>query len=64
MSLPKHLTYTTAMHRLQEITAELDSGAIQIDDLDAILLESRDLIRFCEEKLRSIDHTIENLDDR
>jgi exodeoxyribonuclease VII small subunit len=63
MALPKELTYTEAMRRLQEITAELDAGTVLIDDLDAILLESRELIRFCEEKLRSIDQTIEGAED-
>ncbi|MBK8506396.1 MAG: exodeoxyribonuclease VII small subunit [Saprospiraceae bacterium] len=63
MALPKELTYTDAMHRLQEITSALDAGNVQIDDLDALLLESRELIRFCEEKLRSIDQKIEGLDN-
>ena len=63
MSLKKELTYSEAMHRLQEIAAELDKGVVQIDDLSDILLESRDLIQFCEEKLRSIDQVIEGVDD-
>ena len=63
MTLRKELTYSEAMSRLQEIAAELDKGIVQIDDLGAILLESRELVQFCEEKLRSIDQAIEGADD-
>jgi exodeoxyribonuclease VII small subunit len=63
MTTPNKPTYNDAMSRLQEITAALEAGTVQIDDLDALLSESRELIRLCEEKLRSIDQKIDNLND-
>lgn len=56
-------TYTTAMQRLQEIAAELESGTIAIDDLESVIRESKELIAYCEQKLRTLETRIDGLDE-
>jgi exodeoxyribonuclease VII small subunit len=59
MTTAQDLNYLKAMQRLQEIVADLEAGDIAIDDLESVIQESKDLIVFCEEKLRALDDKIE-----
>ncbi len=60
MTTTQDLNYLKAMQRLQEIAADLEAGDIAIDDLESVIQESKDLIAFCEKKLRALDENIEN----
>lgn len=60
MTTIQDLNYLKAMQRLQEIAADLEAGDIAIDDLESVIQESKELIAFCEKKLRALDDKIEN----
>lgn len=53
-------SYGKAMNRLKEIMAALESGTIEIDDLEETIRESDLLLQFCEAKLRGIEDRIED----
>jgi exodeoxyribonuclease VII small subunit len=55
------LTYEKALQELQSITQDLQEGKIGIDALAAQLQRAAELIRFCREKLRSVETEIEGL---
>ena len=56
------LSYTKAIQRLEQIVSELESGQISIDRLEEVMLESRNLVAFCQEKLRRLENSIEGMD--
>jgi len=49
------MTYAEALTRLKEIMTALESGKIEIDDLEVTIKESDFLLQFCENKLRGIE---------
>jgi exodeoxyribonuclease VII small subunit len=55
------LTYEKALQELQGITQDLQEGKIGIDALAAQLQRAAELIRFCREKLRSVETEIGGL---
>jgi exodeoxyribonuclease VII small subunit len=55
------LTYEKALQELQSITQDLQEGKIGIDALAAQLQRAAELIRFCREKLRSVETEIGGL---
>ena len=52
-------TYESALEELQQITQNLQEGKIGIDELAVQLQRAAELIRFCREKLRSVEKDIE-----
>jgi|JI7StandDraft_1071085.scaffolds.fasta_scaffold1322299_1 exodeoxyribonuclease VII small subunit len=54
-------TYESALEELQQITQNLQEGKIGIDELAVQLQRAAELIRFCREKLRSVEKDIEGL---
>ena len=51
-------SYEIAKKRLEKIQAEIDSGKINIDDLEATLAEAKDLIEKSLEKLANAEEII------
>ncbi len=58
--MPKR-TYTKATERLNEIMQLLDSEQLDIDHLAETLKEAKELIKFCKEKLYSVDKNIQEI---
>ncbi len=56
----KVMTYAEAMSRLKEILSALESGDIDIDELEVTIKESDHLLQFCEGKLRGIEIEIKD----
>ncbi|MBR5593981.1 MAG: exodeoxyribonuclease VII small subunit [Bacteroidaceae bacterium] len=55
------ITYAEAMTRLEEITAKIQGGKIDIDELAGLLKEAQLLVQFCREKLYKVDEEIKAL---
>ncbi len=51
----KEQTYEEAMARLEKITAQIESGELDIDHLCDKLKEAQELIKFCKDKLYKTD---------
>lgn len=57
----KQMTYNEAMMRLEEITAKIQGGKVDIDELAGLLKEAQELVKFCREKLYKVDEDIKAL---
>ena len=55
------ITYNEAMMRLEEITAKIQGGKVDIDELAGLLKEAQELVNFCREKLYKVDEEIKAL---
>jgi exodeoxyribonuclease VII small subunit len=55
------MTYNEAMMRLEEITAKIQGGKVDIDELAGLLKEAQELVKFCREKLYKVDEEIKAL---
>jgi exodeoxyribonuclease VII small subunit len=53
-----HLTFDTAYSELEKIIKQIESESIPLDDLAEKVREAKELIRFCEEKLRGIENQL------
>ena len=47
--------------RLEDITAKIQSGKVDIDELAGLLKEAQELVKFCREKLYKVDEEIKSL---
>ena len=57
----ENITYNEAMMRLEEITAKIQGGKVDIDELAGLLKEAQELVNFCREKLYKVDEEIKAL---
>ena len=56
-------SYDKSYTELQGILADIESGNIGIDDLEAKVKKARELIKLCQEKLRATEKEIEKIED-
>ena len=55
-----NLTFDTAYTELEKIIKLIETESIPLDELAAKVKEAKELIRFCEEKLRGIETELNN----
>lgn len=53
------LTYSTAFASLEKIVAQMESDEIQVDELAEKVRQAKELIAFCENKLRIVEKEID-----
>lgn len=53
------LTYSTAFASLEKIVAQMESDEIQLDELAEKVRQAKELIAFCENKLRMVETEID-----
>ena len=56
-----NLTYSTAFASLEKIVAQMESDEIQVDELAEKVKEAKELIAFCENKLRMVEMEVEKV---
>lgn len=61
MPKAKKLSYETAMDELRQIVNELQEEAVSVDDLSAKVRRAAELLKFCQEKLRSTEEELGGL---
>ncbi|PQJ09686.1 exodeoxyribonuclease VII small subunit [Flavipsychrobacter stenotrophus] len=54
-------TYNTAFAELEELVAQIEDKDIQLDTLAEKVKRAKELIKYCEEKLRGIERDIEEV---
>ncbi|HEX5635735.1 MAG TPA: exodeoxyribonuclease VII small subunit [Gammaproteobacteria bacterium] len=57
-----HLSFDTAYAELEKIVKQIENESVPLDELAARVKEAKQLIRYCEEKLRAVEHEL-NHDD-
>ncbi len=55
------LSYDAAYQELQDITAALQQGQIGIDELTSKIERANTLVRFCREKLRNTEASLQQM---
>jgi len=56
--MKKNLSYTEAYQELEEILTKIKSNEISIDDLEPNVKRAKELVDYCQNKLRSIEKTV------
>lgn len=58
------LTFDTAYKELEKIVRLIESENIPLDELAAKVKEAKELIRYCEEKLRGIEKELNGSEEK
>jgi exodeoxyribonuclease VII small subunit len=56
-----NLTYEQAMARIEEITGQIETGEMNVDELAKHVKEASDLLKFCKSKLFETEQEIEKI---
>jgi len=65
MAAPKkYKDYESAMTRLEEITEQLESGEVKLEEAIGLYTEGLEIARFCNEKLNEADAKIKIIADK
>ncbi|MBQ2172617.1 MAG: exodeoxyribonuclease VII small subunit [Bacteroidales bacterium] len=54
--------YAKAIAELEEIAAKVENPETKLDDIDALVGRSRELLKQCREYLRTVKEKIDSLD--
>jgi len=57
-SMAKKMTYKEAYEELIRIASSLENGEQEIDQLASKIKRASELVKFCKEKLRSIENEV------
>jgi exodeoxyribonuclease VII small subunit len=55
------LTYTEAMKLLEEISRNISSGELDVDQLAAKLKQAKELVEFCKQKLQAVEADVNQI---
>lgn len=56
--MKKEITYSQAQQKLEEIVAQMENNEIDLETFSVKLIEAKELVKLCENKLRNIEETI------
>lgn len=54
----KYKDYESALERLEEITAELESGDLSLEESISLYTEGMEISKFCDDKLKEAEKKI------
>ncbi len=57
----KEINYEEAVSQLEEIARKMENGEFEVDELVAQLKKAQQLIKLCNDKLRSTDDEIQKI---
>ena len=60
--MEKKFDYAKAIAELEEIAAKVENPETKLDDIDALVGRSRELLKQCREYLRTVKEKIDSLD--
>ena len=58
MNMKKEIKYEDALHELEEISRNMESGEYDVDELATQLKKAQKLIKLCRDKLTKTDQEI------
>lgn len=59
--MEKNLTYEEAYRELQKITEDIENETVSVDDLAGKVKRASELIRLCQDKLKSAETEVSNI---
>ena len=60
--MEKKFDYAKAIAQLEEIAAKVENPETKLDDIDALVVRSRELLKQCRDYLRTVKDKIDSLD--
>lgn len=60
--MEKKFDYAKAIAELEEIAAKVENPETKLDDIDALVGRSKELLKQCREYLRTVKDKIDSLD--
>lgn len=60
--MEKKFDYAKAIAELEEIAAKVENPETKLDDIDALVVRSRELLKQCRDYLRTVKDKIDSLD--
>ena len=60
--MEKKFDYAKAIAELEEIAAKVENPETKLDDIDALVGRSKELLKQCREYLRAVKEKIDSLD--
>lgn len=62
--MAKKMTYNSALEEINLILKEIENGEIDVDSLEQKLFKAKELFNYCEDKLRNVEKSVNQvLDD-
>lgn len=55
----KDLSYSEAQTKIEEIVSKIENNEVDLEDLTIHLKEAKELIKYCEVKLRKMEDNIQ-----
>ena len=55
------LSYTEAMKQLEEISRNISSGELDVDQLASKLKQAKELVEFCKQKLQAVEADVNQI---
>ena len=59
--MESNLSYTEALSKLEEIVEQIEDDSIMLDTLTEKVAQANELIKYCENKLRSIEGDVRDV---
>lgn len=63
MAKKKTPSYSEAYEELQAIATKLESGKADIDELAALVNRAKELVKYCQDKLRMTEKSLNETDE-
>ncbi len=60
--MDKKFDYAKAIQELEEIASKVENPETKLDDIDALVGRSKELLKQCREYLRAVKEKIDSLD--
>ena len=60
--MEKKFDYAKAIAQLEEIAAKVENPETKLDDIDVLVVRSRELLKQCRDYLRTVKDKIDSLD--
>lgn len=59
--MEENLKYTEAIKQLDEISKAISSGELDIDELASKLKKAKELVEFCQNKLKTVESDVSRI---
>lgn len=63
MTTDKEISYEEARDELESILAKLEEGQAPIDELEKLVARSKQLVKYCQTRLKQVKTQLQSLED-
>lgn len=59
--MDNNIAYKDAIERLETISRQITSGELDVDELASKLKEAKELVKFCQDKLKHVEDDVKKI---